>query len=299
MSGSLRKSGCKMVPYRQYEAPETREIAADDGTKLFVRRWPPFADHKQTGTALLVHGLGEHGGRYGHVAHALNELGIDVWAHDHRGFGKSSGARAKIPADNTLLDDTKLVFDLVAGESHGTVPIVLGHSMGGAIAARAVTGGWIAPRALVLSSPGLKSYLGGAMRSIAGVMRKLLPNIAVPHGLPLEKISHDADVLAESKADPLNHALISPRITMFIVEAGEAAIRDAAKLNIPVLLQVAGDDKLVDPSGSKEFAARIAPDLCTLKIYEGLWHEVYNEREHDREAVLADLKSWISSAVLR
>ncbi|HRF09638.1 MAG TPA: alpha/beta hydrolase, partial [Xanthobacteraceae bacterium] len=139
----------------------------------------------------------------------------------------------------------------------------------------------------------------GPMRFAVGGLARLLPNLVVPHGLPLDKISHDPDVLSQSKNDPLNHALISPRITMFIVDAGEAAIRDAGKLTVPVLVQAAGDDKLVDPAGAKDFAAAAPAGLCTLKIYDGLWHEIYNEREPDRTAVLNDLTNWVSTVVLR
>lgn len=287
-----------MVPYLAFAASGSREITAADGTNLFLGYWRPKAGQETTGTALLVHGLGEHGGRYGHVAHTLNQLGLEVWAHDHRGFGRSGGDRAKIPSSNALIEDTKAVFDLLREHAGGKPPMLLGHSMGGAIAARAVTGGWITPRALVLSSPGLKSYIGAPTRLAVGGLARTLPNLAVPHGLPLDKISHDQEVLKEAQSDPLNHALISPRITMFIVTAGEAAIRDAGKLTMPVLVQAAGDDKLVDPDGAKAFAAAAPDGLCTLKIYKGLWHEIYNEREPDRSTVLADLADWVSKVVL-
>lgn len=288
-----------MVPYRAHEASETGSLSAVDGTKLFLRCWRAGPGRERTGTALIVHGLGEHSGRYGHVAKTLNDLGMDVWAHDHRGFGKSEGARARIPDRDTLVDDTKLVFDTVQSREGGNAPLLLGHSMGGAIAARAVTGGWITPRALVLSSPGLTPYINTPTRLFAQTMEMLLPNLSVPHGLPLINITHDSDVLAESASDPLNHALISPRVTMFILEAGEAAIRDASKLKVPTLVQAAGDDKLVNPQGAKDFAAAAPAGLCTLKIYPGLFHEIYNEREPDRSAVLADLKDWLAHVVLR
>lgn len=287
-----------MVPYLAFDASGSRKIEAVDGTKIFLRYWLPPAGQETRGAALLVHGLGEHGGRYGHVAHRLNQLGLEVWAHDHRGFGKSGGDRAKIPDRNTLIEDTKAVFDLLREHSGAKPPILLGHSMGGAIAARAVTGGWITPRALILSSPGLKSYLKAPMRVAVSCLERVLPNLVVPHGLPLDKISHDLEVITQSQSDPLNHALISPRITMFIVTAGEAAIRDAGKLTVPVLVQAAGDDKLVDPDGSKAFAAAAPAGLCTLKIYDDLWHEIYNERAPDRSAVLGDLADWLSKVVL-
>jgi alpha-beta hydrolase superfamily lysophospholipase len=281
------------------EPTETMQVAAADGTMLFLRRWSVPATEQRKATALIVHGLGEHSGRYGHVAAALNAIGIEVWAHDHRGFGHSGGARARIPARNALIEDTKLIFDKVAAETADTAPILLGHSMGGAIAARAVTGGWIAPRALVLSSPGLRSYINAPMRAIAKTLELVVPNLAVPHGLPLHKISHDPAVLAAAASDPLNHALISPRMTMFILDAGENAIRDAGKLTVPTFVQAAGDDKLVDPSGARDFAKAAPAGLVALKVYDGLWHEIYNERERDRSAVLADMKDWLTRVVLR
>ena len=171
--------------------------------------------------------------------------------------------------------------------------MLLGHSMGGAIAARAVTGGWIAPSALVLSSPGLKSYISAPMRALTRTLEMAAPNLAVPHGLPLHTISHDPEVLAEAATDALNHALITPRMTMFILEAGEAAIRDAGALGVPVLVQAAGADRLVDPQGAKDFAAAAPAGRCTLKIYDGLWHEIYNEREPDRGRALSDLSDWL------
>lgn len=286
-----------MVPYRAHESTDTFEVKAADGTALFVRHWGLAAGQERRGTALLVHGLGEHSGRYGHVAKVLNELGVEAWAHDHRGFGMSGGERARIPGRDTLIEDAKLVFGGVVKRGDGN-PILLGHSMGGTIAARAVTGGWIEPRALVLSSPGLRSYINAPMRALTSALEWVLPNVAVPHGLPLHTISHDAEVLAEAATDKLNHALISPRMTMFILEAGEASVRDAGKLKVPTLVQAAGDDKLVDPAGAKDFVAAAPAGRCTLKIYDGLWHEIYNEREPDRTQVLADLKDWLARAVL-
>jgi alpha-beta hydrolase superfamily lysophospholipase len=287
-----------MAPHLHHPPTDTAEISAADGTRLFLRRWQLTDQAKRIGSALLLHGLGEHGGRYGHVAATLNAAGIEVWAHDHRGFGKSGGDRARIAHRESFIEDAKLVFDKICADENGNgqseKPVLLGHSMGGAIAARAVTGGWITPRALILSSPGLKSYLNTATRAAVRGLELVSPGLTVAHGLPLDKISHDETVLADAKADPLNHILISPRITMFIVEAGEAAIRDAGKLTMPALVQAAGDDKLVDPDGARAFAAAAPAGLCTLKLYDGLYHEIYNEREADRARVLADMKEWLT-----
>lgn len=273
------------------------EIKAADGTLLHLRKWLRKESQIVRRSILLVHGLGEHGGRYAHVAKLLTEIGFDVWAYDHRGFGLSGGKRAAIPHTDALLDDLKLVFEALTEEQRvqgeARRPLLLGHSMGGAIVARAATGGWVSPGALILSSPGLLSRLGGFMQVFTRAAAMVLPNLAIPHGLPLDKISHDEAVLADAKADPLNHAQITPRLAAFILDAGERAIRDAGSLDIPVLVQAAGADQLVDVKGARLFAERMKPKLCTLNIYEGLWHEIYNEREPDRSNVLADLRNWL------
>lgn len=273
-------------------------MKAADGTELFVRDWPVPKGTRRRGSALIVHGLGEHSGRYAHVAAALNRIGIAVRGYDHRGFGRSGGPRGAIPSLNALVDDAKLVFDALAAEAKAAgdsaPPFLIGHSMGGAIAARAVTGGWIKPRGLVLSSPALKTRMPGHLRILIAIASRLAPNLAQPHGLPLPKISHDPQVYAEAQRDPLCHDRATPRLVTFILDAGAQARRDAARLDVPALLLVAGDDRLVDAEGSREFAAAVPPGLCSLHWYDGLWHELFNEREPDRARVLADLSGWIA-----
>jgi alpha-beta hydrolase superfamily lysophospholipase len=273
------------------------ELRTDDGIKLHVRDWPLAPGVRRRGAALIVHGLGEHSGRYAHVAAALNEIGIAVRSYDHRGFGQSGGRRAVLAHADALLDDAKLMFDRLAADARAAgdraPPFLIGHSMGGALAARAVTGGWIKPRGLVLSSPGLKTHLPALAQRAIRAAAWFAPNFMCDHGLPLGKISHDAEVLIEAQNDPLNHRMATPRLIAFILDAGRQARRDAAKLNVPTLLLVAGDDHLVDPAGSRQFAEAAPKELVTLHWYDGLYHEIFNEREPDRGRVLGDLRNWI------
>ena len=274
-------------------------IKTPDGVELFIRDWPLSAGARRRGSALIIHGLGEHSGRYGHVAATLNDIGIAVRGYDQRGFGQSGGPRATIPSPNALLDDAKLVFDAFAAEAKAAgdsePPFLIGHSMGGAIAARAVTGGWIRPRGLVLSSPALKTRLSAVMRYLVAAGSHVAPNLVLPHSLPLHRLSHDPLIVAEVKGDQLCHAYATPRTIAFLLDAGERARRDAAKLDVPTLLLVAGEDRLVDPQGAREFAAALPPGRGTLHWYAPLWHEVFNEREPERTRVLGDLKTWIAS----
>lgn len=273
------------------------DIKTSDGVDLYLRDWPLAPGVARRGAALIVHGIGEHSGRYAHVAAVLNGIGIAVRSYDHRGFGKSGGTRATLPSADALLDDAKLVFEQFATDACAAgdraQPFLIGHSMGGAIAARAVTGGWIEPRGLVLSSPGLKTRLSAAAQWVIRAAARIAPHVARPHGLPLGKISHDAEVLVEAKNDLLSHTMTTPRLIAFVLDAGAQARRDAAKLAVPTLLLVAGDDHLVDPAGAREFAAAAPPQLVTLHWYDGLYHEIFNEREPDRARVLGDLRDWI------
>jgi alpha-beta hydrolase superfamily lysophospholipase len=269
-----------------------------DGIELFVRDWPLPADARRRGAALLMHGLGEHCGRYSHVAAALNSIGIAVRGYDHRGFGQSGGRRGMMPTRTAYLDDAKLVFDSLAAEARAAgddaAPFLIGHSMGGAISARAVTGGWIRPRGLVLSSPALKLPLSAAAQLFVRMASLAAPHHARPHGIPLRFISRDPRVFTEVKADPHCHDLATPRLVAFLIDAGRQARRDASALDVPTLLLVSGDDRLVDPDGSREFAAATASEFCTMKFYPALYHEVFNEVEPDRARVLADLCAWIN-----
>ena len=127
------------------------DLQLADGVALSVRDWPVPEGIEQRGSILLVHGLGEHSGRYAHVADRLARKGLAVRGYDHRGHGGSGGARGAIPHPEAMLDDLRAVFDDLRGE--GEPPFMLGHSLGGAVAARAATGGWVTPAGLVLSSP--------------------------------------------------------------------------------------------------------------------------------------------------
>jgi alpha-beta hydrolase superfamily lysophospholipase len=274
-------------------------LAAADGVALHVHDWPVPPGVARRGSLLLVHGLGEHAGRYAHVAAALAAGGIAVRGWDQRGFGRSGGARGAIPHPDALLDDARLLYDRLAADAQAAgddaPPFLLGHSMGGVVAARAATGGWIAPRGLVLSSPALRARLSAAQRVQLALGRRLLPNVAVSNALPVDLLSHDPATLAAYRADASVHDRVTPRLAAFIIDAGAQALRDAPRLRVPTLLLVAGSDGIVDAGGARDFAAALPDGVGTLRWYDALYHELFNEREPDRARVLADLRRWITA----
>jgi alpha-beta hydrolase superfamily lysophospholipase len=264
-----------------------------DGTPTFVRDWHRAEGLPGRGSILLVHGLGEHSGRYGHVADRLAALGLEVRGYDLRGHGRSGGARGSVPRSDTLLADLRYVFDDFDQRGDGMPPLLLGHSLGGTVAAMATAGGWVAPRALILSSPALALHVSGPQSAAIAIARRLIPDVALPNRLPTDKLSHDEREVAAYRADPLVHDRITPRLYGFLADAGAAVRRKPSRLIVPTLLLAAGDDGLVDAGGSRELAAALAPDAGEAHFYDGLYHELFNEREPDRTRVLDDLAAWI------
>lgn len=270
-------------------------LTTADGLVLHLHHWP-CADPR--GTVLIVHGLGEHAGRHAHVAAALNGWGWNVVAHDHRGHGRSGGARGCIDRDAALLEDLALVIDAARAQHPGRL-VLLGHSMGGLIASRFVAEA-LRPQpaawsrevdALVLSSPALAADMNAAQKLLLATLGRLAPDLAVGNGLKPEWVSRDAAVVKAYVADRLVHDRITPRLARFILEGGELVRSLAPRWRVPTLLMWAGADRCVAPRGSAEFAAAAPAAVVQAQCFDGLAHEIFNEPE--RERVMARLGAWI------
>lgn len=266
-------------------------ITSAGKTELFVRDWPAADDVERRGSVLVVHGLGEHSARYEDVAKTLSASGFDVRAYDQQGHGKTSGKRGVVESGRAMLLDLRFVFEDFAANSQ-TLPFLLGHSMGGAIALRAVADKIVGPRGLILSSPAIAANLSIVDRVKLAVGR-LIPDVAVANGLNPDHVSRDSTVIADYLSDPLVHDRISPRLARFILECGRVGLEKAPDISVPTLLLVAGDDRLVSPQGSRELFARFGENIATMKWYDGLYHEVLNELPEDRARVVADLFEWV------
>jgi len=249
-----------------------------------------------------VHGLGEHSGRYAHVVRLANESGFDVLAYDHRGHGQSPGKRGALPKSTTLLEDLADIIDLV---EHRPL-VLLGHSMGGLVAARFVAeglqehgekpAGWHRKiDYLALSSPALATKLTLGEKIKLGIARVVAPNVTLPNGLDPNKVSHDMEVVRAYKADPLNHDRISPRLLDFIIGGGKLVRQRADKWRVPTLLLFAGADELVDPKGSRAFVFAAPRYVVNAHEMPGLYHEIFNEAEPARSEVLALLREFLDS----
>lgn len=241
---------------------------------------------------MLVHGYGEHIGRYAHVVDFLNQRGFEVWGYDARGHGVSQGARGFIAADDTLPNDCVAVFNHIASVTQRT-PIIIAHSMGGLTAALAVTLKNLKPSALVLSSPALRLFMNLPQKIMLQVGLALMPNKPIKSpAVAVDYISHDAHVRRAYSADPLNHCMISPRLVRFMRDGGDVVRANAAKFTMPTLLIYGGADRVIDPSGSDDLAA-VLPASATVKRYVDGYHEIFNEAEPLRGQVLRHMGDWL------
>ena len=277
--------------------PVISSFANEGGLPLHRCDWPPHGPMR--GTVLVVHGLGEHIGRYDAMALRLNAAGWHVTGFDQRGHGQTEGARGVIERKDTLLQDLSRVIDALRKERDGTL-ILLGHSMGGLTAARFVAEGLQASPAawhravdgLVLSSPALDTGMSAAQRALLAVLGPLGPGLAVSNGLKPEWISHDPAVVAAYIADPLVHDRVTPRLARSMVDGGVATLALAPRWSVPTLLLWAGSDRCVAPAGSQAFADAAPPGVVQSQCFELLAHEIFNEPERDQ--VFAVLEAWLA-----
>lgn len=268
---------------------QTRLLHAADGTALSVTDYLlPHADLR--GSVVIMHGLGEHSGRYRHVAEFLNQCGLAVRCYDHRGHGKSGGARGDVIYGDPIIQDAQIVIEDFAAHFQDP-PFLLGHSMGGLFAARLALAGVAELRGLILSSPALAIRLFPIERRMLALLHAVAPSFGVPNGLSPRFLSHDADVVRAYRRDPFVHSRISPRLLRSMLAAIEFCGAHAAELAVPTLMVVAGDDRLVDRAGSQRFFEAAPKGMVQLKVYEDLYHEVFNEPE--APTVFDDLRSWL------
>jgi len=283
------------MPMRSEPAETTlTTFTAADGENIAVQDWPLPEGEPQRGTVLLVHGLGEHVGRYDPVARRLNDWGFAVRGYDQYGHGESGGPRGGLTSDTRLLDDLADMVDATRARMPAGQPLVLlGHSMGGLVAARFVSMNLRPVDALVLSSPALDPGLNAVQKLLLATLPRIAPNLRVGNGLDAQYLSHDPAVPAAYLADPLCHDRISGRLARFIAQGGPATVARAAHWRVPTLLMWAGSDRLVNPAGSRAFAAAAPKAVVQWHCFEPLFHELFNESPALAEPVFDRLRQWL------
>lgn len=278
-----------------FASPIMSTLTTVDSDQLAIYDWPSTDANASRGTVLLVHGLGEHMGRYAHVAKHLNGWGFSVRGYDHFGHGLSTGPRGGLPSDERMQDDLSKVLTLTRQKmSPNEALVLIGHSMGGGIVGRYVSLHPTAVDALVMSSPALDPGLNVIQKALLATLPKIAPNLRIGNGLNANFICRDAAVVEAYLADPLVHDRISARLASVIAVSGAATIQAAPQWSTSTLLMFAGDDKLVNPAGSRVFAAT-APACVKTQAFEHMFHEIFNAP--DQAQVFDVLKTWLDQSL--
>jgi acylglycerol lipase len=294
MNDTLSAGGA--APATAPVGPLHAPLRTADGVTLTASRWPVAPGARPRATIALLHGLAEHAGRYQALAERVNAAGIELVSTDLRGHGRSPGRRAWVERfDEYLLDADALVAHAARD---GTPLFLMGHSMGGAIAAlyaieRAAGGPPFA--GLILSSPALAPGrdVPRWMLALSRVVSRVWP------GFPALKIdaallSRDPAIVSANRADPLvHHGAVPARTGAEILAAMTRIERGRGALRVPVLVYHGTADKLTEPDGSRGFGAHVGSPDRTLTLYEGGYHETMADLE--RERVIGALLDWIAA----
>jgi acylglycerol lipase len=265
-------------------------LASADGTKLAYRGWPkPGA----VITFAVVHGLGEHAGRYARFAEGMASHGMGTYALDLRGHGKSEGQRGHVDSWSQWTDDVSAFVRQVEGTADGEV-IPLGHSFGGAALLSTVLGGKLPDsRRFILSSPALKLRLKapGWKVALASLASRVVPRLAMDNEVDPGSVSRIPEVVDAYRNDPLVHNRISSRMWTEWQNATVDIFERAAQIKVPFLVLAGTADPLIDPAGSRSLHERTG-SMSTLHMLEGRYHEPFNDLGSDD--VFQLIADWVS-----
>ncbi len=253
-----------------------------DGTSFYVQGWEPDTG-KPKALIALIHGLGEHTGRYTHVAQVLTEAGYALVGFDLRGHGKSDGARGHSPSLDTYMQDIRQFFELLQ-QRYPHIPCFLyGHSLGGLLALTYAIQYGKGLKGVVVTSSALRSPLQKqkAKVAMARILGSLMPTVTLPSGLEAAAISRDPEVVQKYINDPLVHSSTSLGFGKAGLNAVDLCFARAKEFPAPLLMMHGTGDRIAYSSGSEEFAqlVGIVDGDVTLKLWKDMYHELHNEPE--------------------
>jgi alpha-beta hydrolase superfamily lysophospholipase len=253
----------------------TQTLTAKDGLSLFSRIW---ATPDSKAVIALIHGFGEHSGRYAHVADFFNKNGYSVFALDNRGHGQSGGKRGHAPTYDSYMNDIEVFLSYVATQSAGKPVFLYGHSMGGNLVLNYVIRRQPTLKGVIATGPWvlLAFEPKPILVTIGKLMRSIFPSFSQDSGLNQDHISKDTAVVEAYKNDPLVHGKITASASLSLLEAGEFLNNYAGEMPISTLIMHGDEDLLTSQPASEAFAKRVSGPV-TYKKWKGMYHEIHNE----------------------
>jgi alpha-beta hydrolase superfamily lysophospholipase len=266
-----------------------------DGLKMYAKGWTPEKEPKAV--ICLIHGLGEHIGRYEHVGAAFVDAGYALLEFDLRGHGKSGGPRGHAPSAEAFFKDIEAFVQDAAKRYPSAPRFLYGHSLGGLLTLSYAVTHKADVKGLLVSSPGLRTAIHDqkAKLMLAKVLGSLAPTVTLVSDLDTAALSRDPQVVKDYVNDPLVHNKITTGFGKAGLLLTDLAFQNASKLAVPLLLAYCSGDTIAFPRGSEEFASLAPQNLVTLKRFEGLYHEPHNEPE--KAEVLKTYIQWLDAQV--
>lgn len=262
--------------------------------QIYWQGWVPEGETEVSGVVVIAHGAAEHSGRYAHVGARLAADGYAAYAVDHRGHGRSDGVRANINRMSEVVADVDQLIRHAAKQHEGKPVFLLGHSMGGLVALDYVTSPetTVDLAGLILSGPLVESDVGSrALRMVGKVLSAVAPNVGVLE-LDATAVSRDPKVVAAYDADPLVYRKkVRARTGGEMMTAMDRVKARMGEVRLPVLVMHGTEDRLTAPASSQIVADGVSSPDVTLKMYDGLYHELFNEPE--QETVFDDVITWL------
>ncbi len=270
-------------------------LVTDDGLHLHTQHWMP--DETPAAVVGLVHGYAEHCGRYDHVACTFTEQGAAVYAYDQRGYGRSDGRRAYVESFDRYLDDLGQFLNHIRTHQPDCPLFLFGHSMGGLVVLKYALERQASLQGLLLSAPAIQinPELAPFLRRMAQTLGHYFPTLPTTRS-PQDAISRDPAVVEDAQKDPLNYqGRVPARTGAEMLKAGAEVRERLEAMTDPFLVIHGTADTLANPEWSQQLYERAASDDKTIKLYEGLYHETFNEPEQDE--VLQDLGTWLGARI--
>ena len=263
------------------------------GAKIYFQSWLP--ENEPKALLLIVHGLAEQSGRYGNVVNHFVPLGYAVYGIDHLGHGKSDGTRVYVKGFDDYTNTLKVYFDKIREWQPDKPIFLIGHSMGGLISAVYLLDHQAELAGAVLSGPAVKipNHVTPTMRFVGKILSALIPRFGLL-ALSADGISRDPAVVQAYISDPLVHrGKMTARLASEMLKTMQTVTAQAARVTLPILIVQGSADRLVNPAGAQMLYDAISSVDKEIKIYDGLYHEVFNEPEHGR--VLHDVEVWLEA----
>jgi alpha-beta hydrolase superfamily lysophospholipase len=260
-----------------------------DGVKLFITEWLP--DGPPAANILIVHGLGEHCGRYQHVAKFLTAAGLGVFSFDLRGHGKTEGVRGHAPSYDHVMNDIDAYLVRIKERYPSTPLFLYGHSLGGNLVLCHLISRRPDVKGAVVTSAGLRTgdKVPAWKSTLGKILYKLAPSFQLENGLDVTGLSRIQDVVDAYRADPLVHSKVSARLGMDLIANGLFILEKGEQVRVPLLLMVGSADRIIDPLAVRQLSSKI-PGV-TYREWEGGYHELHNEP--NQMEVLQFVLDWI------